>query len=182
MDYRGRQRLALVLPPTTILTRRVRLAYQHRQKRIVTQGVMVVKVLVPQSQGEHPLGKEFVNRVFDQVGIAVIGKVSGKSPQNAGPRFFLPQEQTSCIRGDGPAIKSGGDRTVPQGLEIELSYATLCFRWAAAKELTEISDIDPLMALSGARPRCSCLKSCDCCPDFGVSHRFSSQKTVLLLR
>lgn len=148
----------------------------------MTQRVVVVEVLVPQGQGKYQLGDKFVNRVFDQFGIAVVGEAGGKSPQNTRFGLHLPQQQAARVRGDGPAIESGGDRTVPQGLEIELSYATLCFRWAAAKELTEISDIDPLMALSGARPRCSCLKSCDCCPDFGVSHRFSSQKTVLLLR
>ena len=42
------------------------------------------------NQGEDALGNEFVHRIFDPLGIAVVGKTSGKPPQDAGLGFDLP--------------------------------------------------------------------------------------------
>jgi hypothetical protein len=76
--------------------------------------------------------------VFDQIGIAVVGEARGKPPQNAGPRFHLPQKQTTCIRRNCPTVESGGNRTLAQPLEIELPYATLCCHRVASLLLAQV--------------------------------------------
>ena len=122
----ARQRLASILAAATVLAGRIGLAHQHRQERIVAQGVVVVEVFVAQGQGEDPLGDQFVDGVLDQLGIAVVGEAGGESPENAGLGLHLPQQQAAGVRSDGPAVESGGDRPAAQGLEIELACVTLC--------------------------------------------------------
>ena len=75
------QRLAAIARSATLLAGRIALADQRRQERIVPQVVVVVEVFVAQGQGEHPLGDQFVDRVLDQLGIAVIVEAGGESPE-----------------------------------------------------------------------------------------------------
>jgi len=71
---------------------------------------VVVEVFAAQGQGEHALGLEFIDRVFDRFGIAVVAEASSELPQNAGLRFHLPQEQPAGVRSDGPPIEPTGHR------------------------------------------------------------------------
>ena len=128
----ARQRLAAILAAATILAGRIGLAHQHRQERIVAKGVVVVEVFVAQGQGEDPLGQQFGDGVFDQLGIAVVGETGGESPENAGLGFHLPQQQAAGVRSDGPAVESSGDRPAAKPLEIELACVTLCSHRAAS--------------------------------------------------
>jgi len=84
----------------------------------MAKSVMVVEVFVPQRQGVDPLGQQFVHRVLDPLGIAVIGETRGKPPQNARLAFHLPQEQPAGVRSDGPAVESGRDDPASEPLEI----------------------------------------------------------------
>jgi hypothetical protein len=56
----------------------------------------------------------------------MVSETGGKSPQNAGLGFHLPQQQAAGVRSDGPAVESGRDGPTAEPLEIELACVTLC--------------------------------------------------------
>jgi hypothetical protein len=91
------QGLALVPLPRAIFTQRILLAHQHRQQRIVTQGVMIVEVFVTQAQSVHPLGNQIRNAVLDEIRIAMVGETAGELPQNARDPLGLTQKQRPGI-------------------------------------------------------------------------------------
>ena len=86
------QRFAPIPVAAAIVTGRVGLADQYRQERIEAKGVVVIEIFVAQGQGKHPLSQQIVDRMFDQIGIAVVGKTGRKSSQNARLGFHLPQK------------------------------------------------------------------------------------------
>ncbi len=98
----------------------------------MAQGVVIVEVFVAQGQAEDPLGQQVVDRVLDQIRIAVVVEAGGQSSEDAGLGLDLPQEEAAGVRSDGPAVKSRGDATASQPLEIEPACVTLCQHWAAS--------------------------------------------------
>jgi hypothetical protein len=57
---------------------RLQLAGQHRHRRIATQFVVIVDVLVAQRNPEHPLAHQGFNAVLDQFLAATIVEATGK--------------------------------------------------------------------------------------------------------
>ncbi len=55
------------------------LAGQNRHHRIVAQVVVVVEVLIPQRDAEHPLADQRGHRVFDISAIARVAKATGQA-------------------------------------------------------------------------------------------------------
>ena len=88
----ARQRLATIFASASILAGRIGFAHQHRQERIVAEGVVVVEVFVAQGQGEYPLGHQLGHGMFDPLRIAMVGETGGESPKDAGLGFHLPQQ------------------------------------------------------------------------------------------
>ncbi len=117
----ARQRLAAIFGTTTILAGRIGLSHQDGQERVMAESVVVVEVFVAQGQSGGWLGQQLVDGVFDQFGIAVVGETGGQPTDDAGLGLDLPQEESAGVRGNGPAIESGGDFPVSQGLEIKLA-------------------------------------------------------------
>jgi hypothetical protein len=62
---------SILLPPPS-LPRGVNLPDQRRKKRINSQLVMVVQVLVSQGQGIDALGNQIRDRMLDELGIALV--------------------------------------------------------------------------------------------------------------
>jgi hypothetical protein len=64
--------------------------------------------------------------VLDQVGIAMITKASRELPDDARGPLGLTQQQTSGVRRDLAAVKTGHHLTPTQALETERKLVTLC--------------------------------------------------------
>ena len=89
---------AIARPPP-LSPRDVRLPRRHRQQRVVPQHVVVVEVLVPAGQRQHPLAHELLDRVLDQRRIAMIREAGGELPQQpAALGDLAQQEQAAGVR------------------------------------------------------------------------------------
>ena len=127
----ARQGLALVPLPSPILAQRVLFPHQNRQQRMVTKGVVIVEVLVTQTQSVDPLGHEIFDGVLDQVRVAMIGEAGGELPDDARGPLRLPQQYRPGVRGDLAPVEPGHNFSFAQGLERKRLLGTLCLHQAA---------------------------------------------------
>ena len=79
------------------------------EQRVAAEVVVVVEVLVSQGQGVDPLGDEFLDGVFDEVGIAVVGEAGGELSDDAGESLGLAEQQRAAVGGDVAAVEVGED-------------------------------------------------------------------------
>ena len=70
---------------------------------------MVVEVLVAQGQGVDPLGEEVLQRVLDQLGVAMVGEAGGELADDAGELLDLAEQQGAAVGGDVAAVEVGED-------------------------------------------------------------------------
>ena len=99
------QRLAAIGTAQALRTGRIGLADQGRQKRIAPQIVVVVEILVAQSQTVDPLADEIEDGVLDQISVAVIDKAVGELPQDARPLLDLSKQQAPSVGTEVPPSK-----------------------------------------------------------------------------
>ena len=78
---------------------------------------MVVEVFIPQGQAIDPLGYEFLDRVLDQSGVAMVGKTGGELPDDPRSLLDLAEQQAAGIRTDRSAVERRHDFPPPQGLK-----------------------------------------------------------------
>jgi hypothetical protein len=83
--------------------------------------------------------------MFDQVGIAVVGKTGRESSEDAGLGLDLPQEEAAGVRSDGPAVESGSNGPSAEPLEIELACVTLCSHWTVSMFVALFVSVKQLM-------------------------------------
>ena len=102
------------------------LAGQNREHRIVTQFVMIVEVVIAQSQAEHALADQGLDRVLEQPRIPTIRETGGHPRDQAEAAIQSPQKQRSRIRCDGSAIEPGHHFLALDGFKIEQRRGTLC--------------------------------------------------------
>ena len=77
------QGLALVLLAATVLSRRIALADHRGQQGVQPKLVVIIQILIAQSQRVNTLGNELFDGVLNQVGITVVGKAFGEPFENA---------------------------------------------------------------------------------------------------
>ena len=87
---------------------------------------MVVEVFVAQGQAVDPLGHQFLDRVLDRLGVAVVGKTGGELAERAGEPFGFAQQQAAAVGADGAAIKAADHGALTEGLKNEVGTVTLC--------------------------------------------------------
>jgi hypothetical protein len=102
------------------------LAHEGSQERISPELVVVVQILVPQRQAVDPLSDKVLDRVFDQVWVAVVDETGGELPDNPGPLLDLPQEQATGVRTDRPPVERSHHFPPSQGLKTKPIRVTLC--------------------------------------------------------
>ena len=78
---------------------------QHRQQGIIPQLLVIVQIFISQGQPIDSLGHQLLYRMFDQIGIPIIGEAGGKLVEDPNALLDLPQQQTTAIAGDCPAIE-----------------------------------------------------------------------------
>ncbi len=88
---------------------------------------MVVEVFIAHGDGEDPLPKQFLGRVFHFVGNAVVVKAARESFDDSGPLIDFTEQPATCVGRDRSNIKSGGDLPPTQGLKFDLAWDTICF-------------------------------------------------------
>jgi hypothetical protein len=104
------------------LTAAIGLLHQHRQQGIVPQLLVIVQIFVSQGQTIDSLGHHLLQRVFDQIGIPIIGKAGGKLAQYPDTFSDLPQEQTTAIAADRSAIELGSNLTAFLGMKSDTNW------------------------------------------------------------
>ena len=95
---------------------RAQLARQHRKRRVLAQFVMIVEVLIAQSQAEDALSHQRLDRMLDIARIAPIDEAS----------VDLPQQQRAGVRGDVPAVETSHHRAPFNRFKFEQLRRTLC--------------------------------------------------------
>ena len=104
----------------------VPLAGQQRQQGILPQLIVVVQILVAQSDTVHALPHQLADAVFHQVRSPVIAKTGGELAQDSGALFHRAQQQRSGFRGDLSAIEPGHHVTRKMRCKRKPRLGTLC--------------------------------------------------------
>ena len=77
--------------------------------------IEIVRVLIAAGDGENASAKDTAQRMGDQQGIARIGDDGGEFVRQSEPALGLPQQHHAGVRGDAPAVESGGDLLAANG-------------------------------------------------------------------
>ena len=122
----ARQRLSPVpgLPP--LLPQRIGLIHRHRQHRIVPQLVVIVQVLVAQTESVDALPQQLPHRVFDQPLVPVIGETLRHSGDQTRPPFHLSQQQNPSIGGDLSPVEPRLHFPMKKSVKFQCGLFTLC--------------------------------------------------------
>lgn len=104
----------------------------------MSQPVVIIEVLVAQSQPVEPLGQQLRQRVIYKTLIARVGKATGQRARQPEALIDLAQEQDAAVTGEGASGKIGHDLARTQvlkehGLVITVcrrSRGGVCFHWA----------------------------------------------------
>lgn len=106
---------------------RIVLADQHCPERIVPQRVVIQQVFVAQAECEDPLLEQVHQRMFDQLGIAVVGETPRELLDEPEAVLDLFQQQSTAVRCDPAAIQPGRHRAPADLWKQQPAPATLCF-------------------------------------------------------
>ena len=70
---------------------------------------MVVQIFIAQGQTIDSLGYQLLYRMFDQIGIPIIGEAAGKLVEDPDALLDLPQEQTTAVTADRSTVELRAD-------------------------------------------------------------------------
>jgi hypothetical protein len=124
--------IASILGIATVLAGQIPLADQGCQKHVLPQLIVIIQILVAQSQSVNALSDQFLNRVLGQDRRPVIHEAGGELAEDARPLLDLPQQQPPSIGGDPPSVKSSGNFSPREGLKFQRTFVTLCNHRAAS--------------------------------------------------
>ncbi|HTN04521.1 MAG TPA: hypothetical protein VL132_21710 [Planctomycetaceae bacterium] len=114
---------------------RIVLADQRGQQGVVPKHVVVQEVLVAQTEAEDSLLEPIDERMFKEVGIAIVSEAPGEAFDAAEAIFDLFKQQSAAVGSDSPAIKPGHAFAPAARLRTPRPPATLCFHKTASFEL-----------------------------------------------
>src|SRR5664280_1403316 len=101
----ARQGGALIADAAPIFPAQILFLYQHRQQRIAPQLVVIVQILVAQSQSVNPLCHQLRHRVFHQFRIPIVRKAARELADDASPLLDFAQQQTPSVTGNASTVK-----------------------------------------------------------------------------
>ena len=102
------------------------LARQQRQQRVAPQVVVVVEVVVPQSNAGDALRHQCPHRMFRKAGIAMVREARGNPVEEPGGMVRLAKQQCPSVRRDGSAVERGGHPAPLAPLKSEGNGLTVC--------------------------------------------------------
>lgn len=105
--------------------RAVELVGRGRQERIVTQGRVVVEVLVAERQAQHPLGEQRAHRVRDEVRIAPVHEARGEFARQPQRAIQIAQQQHACVGTEASAVKTRDHLSRTKGLKRKLALRSV---------------------------------------------------------
>jgi len=120
------QRLATIACPSTLASRRVFLADQDGELRIVAETVVVVEIFVAQAEGEDALFEQLRERVLNQVGMPMIGETGSELVDEVELGFDLSQQEAAGIGGDGTSVEASDNLATAEVLEEQFRVITVC--------------------------------------------------------
>ena len=120
------QSLATIACPSTLASRRVFLADQDGEQRIVAETVVVVEVFVAQAEGEDALFEQLRERVLNQVGMPMIGETGSELVDEVELGFDLSQQEAAGIGGDGTSVEASDNLATAEVLEEQFRVVTVC--------------------------------------------------------
>ena len=98
----------------------------HLQHGVGAEGLMVVEVLVAQSEGEDPLGEQRLLVVDGEDGMAWVGDRRVEGVEEADAVGDLAQEQRAGVGGQASPLEVGDDVLGPEGGKAERFGVTVC--------------------------------------------------------
>jgi hypothetical protein len=101
------------------------LAGEHCHDRVMAELVMVVEVLVSESDAGDALHQQRLDPVFDQVGIAMILEAAGKPAGQAEHLVGGAKQQGAGVGGDGTAVEIGHHFVALDGCKVEQGWDTV---------------------------------------------------------
>ena len=110
-----------------IASSRLQRRRQQRQRRIMTQVVVIVQILIAQSDPVNALGHERLKGMVGARLITVVSKALRHPSGQAADAINFAQQQRSCIRRHASAIERRHHGALPEALKRELTAMTLCF-------------------------------------------------------
>jgi hypothetical protein len=99
---------------------------QDSQKRIVSQLVVVVEILVAQTETKDALFEQFEKGMFTALWITKIGETLGEVLQEAELGIDFTEKKSPGIGSDAMAVKASDDGARRKGLEKEIGSVTVC--------------------------------------------------------
>jgi hypothetical protein len=85
----------------------------------VTEAVVIVEVFVTEAEAEDALLEQGDQRMFDEVGIAMVGEAGGERVEQAELGIEFAEQEGPGIGGDTTAVEVGEDITGAEVLESE---------------------------------------------------------------
>ncbi len=113
----------------TVTPLRLQLASQHREHRVAAQLVVVVQVLITQSNADHALHHHGLDRVFHQLRCARIGEAGGEPLRQPDRSVGLAQQQRAGIGGDRTTVERGHNIAASDGWKFKQCGVTVCLHW-----------------------------------------------------
>jgi len=132
------KRTALVALTPAALAGRVGFADRRGQHRVAGEVVVVVQILVAQSQPEDALAHQIKNRMLHEPGVATVSETPGKALQQLDAAIRLLQQHDARVGGQLPAIKIGQNRSPIEGLDIHRCFRTMCFHQAVLSAFPKV--------------------------------------------
>src|SRR5262249_28078144 len=95
------------------------------QQGVVPQIIMVVEILVTQSQGVNSLRDEVLKGVLDELRVTMIGEARGELLDDPGEHLGLTEQQAAAVGGNGTAVESGDNLAKAKSREIQVGRVTV---------------------------------------------------------
>jgi hypothetical protein len=92
----------------------------------MAEAVMILEILVAQSQREDSLPNQLFDRMLDARGITIVVKAGGQAWQEAQLLLDFPQQERPAIARDRTGIKAGYDLTTERRRKGKRILDTLC--------------------------------------------------------
>jgi len=105
---------------------RCKLAGQNSQDRIMAKLIVIVEVLVAQSQTENALPDERAHAMLDQVGTTPVREARRKPIDQPDGPIGRSKQQAARIRSDRATVETGHDGPARNRFKPDRNCATLC--------------------------------------------------------
>ena len=119
------KRLALIGITTTLLSLHITLLAQGGNQGIVAKLIMVVEILVSQTQPIDPLCDQLLNGVLGIPGSPTIDEAAGELLKYPATQINLTEQQPTGVGSDSSPVECRHDLTTSKGLKLQLFFRTL---------------------------------------------------------